>query len=179
MMFSPPVPLNFCIHRQNLQLSKCKRVNKMSDTPFTFFRKRVKITPKEWNFIPKKSENQSVFTPTQECVVSNSTLSRVKILLSFLSERVKFSLFKELNWRQHIFEWEWRVIDFHSFWSKLSLFWSDFHSFSSEWSITRKILRSYETLKFKLRKYLFVYRVNFNLYACKTECNNQTIAFSF
>ena len=44
---------------------------------------------------------------------------------------------------------QWRVIDFRSFWSELSLFWSDFysflewvslvcsdfHSFSNEWSI--------------------------------------------
>ena len=54
------------------------------------------------------------------------------------SERIKFLLLKELNWGQHIFEWEWKVIDFHSFGVIFTFFpfeWF-FFFFLSEWSIT-------------------------------------------
>ena len=95
-------------------LSKCKRLNKTSDTPFT--RKRVKITPKEWNFTPKKSkihskkvfhykksENQSLFTPTQKRVLPNPTLSWVKILLCH-------------SWKSDFHSWK---SDFYNIWKAL------------------------------------------------------------
>ena len=70
-------------------------MKKISDTPFT--QKRVEITPRV-KFHSEKSENQSLFTPTQKSVVLNSTLSRVKISFFHLKkseitpERVKITL---------------------------------------------------------------------------------------
>ena len=59
-------------------LSKCERVNKISDTQFTQKKsgnhsKRVKLVHQRVKSI----------TPTQKCVVPNSTLSGVKILLFY------------------------------------------------------------------------------------------------
>ena len=45
------------------------------------FQKKVKITPRERKFTPKKCENQSLFMTTQKGIVHNSNLSRMKILL--------------------------------------------------------------------------------------------------
>ena len=57
------------------------------------------------------------------------SLSKCKKKYSFSSERVKFLLLKELNWGQHVFEWEgeWLIftlfgVKFYSFYSFLVLF---------------------------------------------------------
>ena len=102
-------------------LSTCKRVNKTSDTPFTW--KRVKITPNEWNFTlervkfhSEKSENHTLKIENHSSLSERVTLEIVELGTTCFWMGVKsdwFPLF--LEWNFTLLEWFLLGMEYHSF----------------------------------------------------------------